>query len=98
MNLPLVIFFFLSSTASLSSSSSSATRGRRQTPSPGPTQERLISEADVESIDDGDLRIEAEPSAPYWLKPVMMERQVYAEVLNSQVRFRSLVVKGSNPE
>ena len=49
-----------------------------------PVHERLVSEDDYEDEEEA-IRVEAKPQAPYWLKPVMMERQVYAEVLNSQV-------------
>ncbi len=50
----------------------------------GPVQERLVAEDEYE--EDEDIRVEAQPQAPYWLKPKQMERQVYAEVLNTQVR------------
>jgi len=49
-----------------------------------PVHERLVSEDEYEASEEV-LRVEATPQAPYWLKPIMMERQVYAEVLNSQV-------------
>ena len=50
----------------------------------GPVQERLVAEDEYEEVED--IRVEAQPQAPYWLKPKQMERQVYAEVLNTQVR------------
>ncbi len=49
----------------------------------GPVQERLIAEDEYDEKED--IRVEAQPQAPYWLKPQQMERQVYAEVLNTQV-------------
>ena len=51
----------------------------------GPVQERLVAEDEYDV--DQDIRVEAQPQAPYWLKPKLMERQVYAEVLNTPVTF-----------
>ena len=70
--------------------SSLASRVRRQSP----TQERLVSLADRsdDGVDvdvaraDGELGFEAQGEAPFWLKPDSMRRQVYAEVLNTQVQ------------
>lgn len=72
---------------------SQASRVRRQSP----TQERLVSVADRSDVDgahaDGELRFESHGEAPFWLKPDSMRRQVYAEVLNSQViNVKSLTV------
>jgi hypothetical protein len=53
------------------------------------THSSVSIELDRNRLDDSnfeeEILIESQPKAPFWMKPKQMEREVFAEPLNSQV-------------
>jgi hypothetical protein len=60
-----------------------AARTRRQQQPESAAVRELADDTEAE-FDHG-LRVESRPEEPFWLKPAMMDRRVYAEVLNAHV-------------